>query len=279
MAVSQERLNTIKKMEELERAGKFDVDPWKNPPFEPLKPGQVDFLRKKISSKIKNKFCNFAVNKFIKKMEKTNQAILKDIKGLEKINNINGGAIVTSNHFNPFDCYPIIKMLQKSKMKKKLHIVLAEHNYTGGTGFYGKVFRNYNTIPLAQNPRVMIECVKAVEHFLSKKDLVLVYPEQALWENYKKPRPLKAGAFRFAVKSNVPVVACFVTMTDSAYVAQNGEPVQEYTLHVLDVIYPKPELSQKENIEYMKNRNELLMKQKYEEVYGKELTYLTKEEN
>ena len=279
MAATQERLNTIKRMEELERAGQFDIDPWENPPYEPIKPGQVDYLRKKLSSKIKNKICNIAVNKFIKKMEKAHQSSIREIKGLEKLEGITGGAMITSNHFNPFDCYPIIKMVQQLKPKKKLQIVLAEHNYAGGTGFYGYVFKHYNTIPLAQNPRAMVECVKAIEYYLNKNQFVLIYPEQALWENYKKPRPLKQGAFRFAVKANVPVIACFVTMEDTEYMASNGEPVQEYTLHILKVIYPDKNLSPKENIENMKNETQRLMKEKYEEVYGIELTYLTKEES
>ena len=278
MAISQERLNTIKRIDELEKEGKFDVDAWIDPPYEPLKPGQVDFLRKKLSTKIKNKFCNFAVKQFIKKMEKTNQAILSDIKGIEKLQEIKGGAMITSNHFNPFDSYPIIRMIEKLPNKRKLQVVIAEHNYAGGQGFYGKVFRNYNTIPLAENPRVMVECMKAIDYYLSKNHFVLIYPEQALWENYKKPRPLKAGAFRFAVKANVPVIACFVTMQDSEFISSNGEPVQKYTLHVLDVLYPKPELSYKENIEYLKTENERLAKEKYEEVYGKKLTYNTKED-
>lgn len=278
MAVTQERLNTIKRIEELECEGKFDVDAWDNGQFEPIKPGQVDFLRKKLGNKIKNKFCNIAIKKFIKKMEKANQAILTEIKGLEKLQGLdNTGAMITSNHFHPFDSYPIIKMMQKLKTKKKLHIVVAEHNYAGGQGFYGFVFKHYNTIPLAENPRVMVECMKAVEHYLNKKDFVLIYPEQALWENYRKPRPMKAGAFRFAIKANVPIIACFVTMQDSEYMADTGEPVQKYTLHILDVLYPKPELSYKENVEYLKSENEKLAKEKYEEVYGKKLTYLTKE--
>ena len=278
MAITQERLNTLKRIDELEREGKFDVDAWDNVQFEPLKPGQVDFLRKKLGNKIKNKFCNMAVGKFIKKMEKANQAILTDIKGIEKLQALeNTGAMLTCNHFNPFDSYPIIKMMKKLKTKKKLRIVIAEHNYAGGQGFYGFVFKHYNTIPLAENPRVMVECMKTVEHYLNKKDFVLIYPEQALWENYRKPRPMKAGAFRFAVKANVPVVACFVTMQDTEFTSSTGEPVQAYTLHILDVLYPKPELSYKENVEYLKTENERLTKEKYEEVYGVKLTYLTKE--
>lgn len=278
MAVSESRLKTIKRMEELESQGAFDVDPWEDPSFTPLKPGDVDYFKKKLSTRIKNKLCNRAVDKFVKKMEKSHQAIISEIKGLEKLKDVTSGAIVTSNHFHPFDSYPIARAVKQVYGKKKtFHIIVAEHNYAGGTGFYGKVFRNQNTIPIAKNKEVMIECMKAINYYLTKGDFILIYPEQALWQNYRKPRPLKEGAFRFAIKANVPVVACFITMKDSQYLDGEGIPVQEYTLHILDVIYPKEGLSYKENIEYMKNENERLMKEKYEEVYGQKLIYNTKE--
>ena len=199
------------KMIELENAGLFNQDPIENPNFSPLKPGKVDYLKRKITSKIKAFFCERAVNRYIKNNEKKGAVCLKEIKGIEKLQSVDSGAIIISNHFHPFDSYPIIKALKKQKISKKLRIVVAEHNYAGGRGFYGYVFRNKNTIPLASNKRVMAECLNAIKHFLSKGDFILIYPEQALWPNYKKPRPLKDGAFRFAVKSSVPVISCFVT--------------------------------------------------------------------
>lgn len=279
MPVNESRINTLRKIEELERKGLFNEDVWPEPQYKPLQPDDVDYFKKKFSTRIKNKMCNRAVERFIKKQEKKHQAIIKDFKGLEKLENLSTGAIVTSNHFHPFDSYPVSRAVKKVFGKKKnMHIVVAEYNYAGGTGFYGYIFRNQNTIPLAQNKQVMVECLKAINYYLKKGDFILVYPEQALWQNYKKPRPLKDGAFRFAVKANVPVVACFITMTDSQYLDGEGIPVQEYTLHILDVIYPKDELSYKENIEYLRQENERLMKEKYEEVYGEKLTFLTKED-
>lgn len=274
MEISQQGLATVKRIQELEQSGQFDIDPWQNPNFKPLKDGQVDYFRKKLSTKINNRLCNLAVERFIKKMEKAHQAIISDIVGAEKLSCITSGAIITSNHFHPFDSYPISRMIKKVYGNKKtLNILVAEHNYAGGKGFYGRVFRYQNTIPLAQDRRILATCLKAVNYYLTKGDFVLVYPEQALWFNYKKPRPLKNGAFRFAVKANVPVIACFVTMKDSQYLDADGFAVQEYTLHILDVLYPQSNLSDKENIEYLKSENERLMIQKYEEIYGKKLTF------
>ena len=271
------RTSVYRKIEEYEKKGLFDVDVEDDPPYEPLKVGDVDYCRRKLSSKIKNIYANYILNRFTKNQLKKKNAFLKEICGMDKLAGLKSGAVVTSNHFHPFDSFPIRHALKTFNTKKKLHIIIGEHNYSGGKGFYGFLFRNQNTIPLAKNKELMIECMRAVDYYLKRGDWVLIYPEQAMWWNYRKPRPLKVGAYRFAIKSNVPVIACMITMQDSDIVGQDGYFIQEYTLHILDVIYPKEGLSLKENMEYMKLENERLLKEKYEEVYGIPLVYNTEE--
>ena len=60
---------------------------------------------------------------------------------------------------------------------------------------------------------------------------MLVYPEQSMWWNYRKPKPLKKGAYTFAAKNHVPVLPCFITMEDSDILGDDGFYVQEYTIH------------------------------------------------
>ena len=45
---SEDRLLVLKRIEELEKEGKFDIDVEDDPETRPLKPGEVDFLRKKL---------------------------------------------------------------------------------------------------------------------------------------------------------------------------------------------------------------------------------------
>lgn len=66
---------------------------------------------------------------------------------------------------------------------------------------------------------------------LSEGNCLLIYPEQSMWWNYRKPKPLKPGAFDMALKNHVPVVPCFITMSDSDLVGADGFSVQEYTPH------------------------------------------------
>lgn len=64
-------------------------------------------------------------------------------------------------------------------------------------------------------------------------------------------------------------------MRDTEKLDGEGFPIQAYTLHFLKPIYLKEGLSDKENIEYMKEENERLWKELYEKVYGLPLSYLT----
>ena len=94
-----------------------------------------------------------------------------------------------------------------------------------------------------------------------------------MWLNYKKPRPLKPGAFNFAVSYKVPVLPIFITMEDSEYLDADGCPVQAYTIHIMPPVFPDPDLNKTENIQLLTNKVYQLMKDKYEEVYKIPLVY------
>ena len=56
---------------------------------------------------------------------------------------------------------------------------------------------------------------------------------------------------------------------------EDGYPIQAYTLHILEPIYPDPALSVVENVSAMKAENERVWKECYEKVYGIKLAYTT----
>ncbi|MBP3433666.1 MAG: 1-acyl-sn-glycerol-3-phosphate acyltransferase, partial [Clostridia bacterium] len=108
---------------------------------------------------------------------------------------------------------------------------------------------------------------------------VLIYPEQAMWWNYRKPRPFKVGGFKMAYRANVPVVPTFITMRhDETRTDESGYPVQRHTLHVMPPIYPDPSLGEKLGAQKMCDEAYALCKAKYEEVYGETLTYANEKE-
>lgn len=198
-----------------------------------------------------------------------------EITGIEKIPKNLGGAIITSNHFSPLE-NTIIRYLNRKIGRKKLNIICQDSNFamSGPIGF----LMNYaDTIPISIQPRYLARDFLSIlkEKLILKGETVLLYPEQEMWFNYRKPRPPKAGAYFYASKLGVPVISCFVQMIDTG--VSDGKSGKfnkvRFKLHVLGVLYPDAKKTPKDNTEAMANEDYRLKKECYESVYGKKLTY------
>ncbi|MBR0032429.1 MAG: 1-acyl-sn-glycerol-3-phosphate acyltransferase [Treponema sp.] len=274
-----DRVKILRKIDEYEREGRFSEDVEDDPPTIPLLPNQVDYMNKKFSNRVLTKIANAAGRFFINKLIKNHKLIIKEVRGMENYVGLkHTGAILTCNHFNAFDNFALYKAIEKHVYKKELLKVIREGNYTNFPGFYGFLFRHCNTLPLSQNPSTMKKFIEAVRQYLFQGRHILVYAEQAMWWNYKKPRPLTNGAFKFAADNKVPVIPFFITMNDSNFIGQDGFPVQEYTIHILEPIYPDQSLSVRQNVEAMRSKNFEAWKKIYEETYGIALEYKAKKE-
>ncbi len=270
------RQAVLEKIRSLEREGRFDIDPEEDPPTRPLKEGEVDFFGRKLLSKIAAKMAFSAAHRFAHKKIRENKLIINDVKGVGNLQNLNTGAVITCNHFNAFDSFAVHIAYERAGFKNKkpkLYRVIREGNYTSYPGFYGYLMRNCNTLPLASSHAVMREFMTATDAILKSGHFVLVYPEQSMWWNYRKPKPLKPGAYRFAAKAGVPVVPMFITMRDSVHIDDDGFPVQEYTIHIEKPIYPNSLLSVRENSEKMAEENFRIWREIYEREYGIPLSY------
>ena len=272
---SKERLEILEKIKHLEESGVFDVDVEDDPPTIPLGPEDIDYLRTSKMDKIKSKMATKMAERLVNDLLKDNKLIIKDIKGLENLQSVKSGAIITCNHFNPYDSFTVEKVFRISgqSKNKKLFKVIREGNYTNFPCIYGFFFRNCDTLPLSSNKETMKEFIKAVDVILKRGDFILVYPEQSIWWNYRKPKPLKNGAFNFAARSKVPVIPVFITMEDSEFVGEDGFPIQEYTVNIGKPIYPDANNSEKENTIMMRDKNYETWKEIYEDFYGIPLEY------
>lgn len=196
-----------------------------------------------------------------------------EIIGIEKIPTDLQGVIITSNHFGPLE-NTIIRHLTNKLKRRKLNIISQTTNFAmkGPIGF----LMNYaNTIPISTEPRYLARDFLSVmkEKLVEKKEAVLLYPEQEMWFNYRKPRPPKNGAFFYATKLNIPIVSCFVEIVDKPDDDTDEFKKVKYILHVLDVLYPDQTKTSKENVEYLAEADYNLKKACYEKVYNKPLTY------
>lgn len=194
------------------------------------------------------------------------------IEGVENLPNIESGAIITSNHFNPLDNL-IIQKLAKEKCDKRLYIVSQESNLAmkGIIGF----FMNYSDIiPVTDQVNYMKKIFpKTIKNTLKENNLILIYPEQEMWFNYKKPRPLKNGPYYFAAKNNVPILSCLVEMIETNQKENDEFNKVKYILHILKPIFPDSNKTAKENSEIMKEIDYNQKKESYEKAYNKKLDY------
>ncbi len=274
---AEDRVNVVKKIAEFEKEGTFDQDVEDDVPGRMIMPDEIKYIRKDPISRIKTNIAFRMAIKFFKKLRKQRQIIVNpEMKGIENFKNLDTGAIITCNHFNAFDSFAMHWTYMQSKQKKrKLYRIIREGNYTSFPGFYGFLMRNFYTLPLSSNHRTMKKFMEATNTLLKTGHFVLVYPEQSMWWNYRKPKPLKPGAFTFASKNQVPVLPVFITMKDSDVLGDDGYYVQEYTIHIGEPIKPNPALNARENTEYMLKENERIWQEIYEREYQIPLEYTT----
>lgn len=273
MGKSEHKLELLRRIEELEKKQLWHLDVEDDPETYPLLPDQVDYLNKKLSSKIKNKIANVCATCFFEKKIKDKQLIIKEVKGIENFTAVKGGKLVTCNHFSVGDNYAVWRALRRHMDGKMLYKVIREGNYTNPPKPFGLFMRHCNTLPLSGQMSTMKKFLKAVEVLLSRGETILIYPEQGMWWNYRKPKPMQDGAFSLAVRNKTPIVPIFITMEDSDILDGDGFFVQEYTVNILPAIYPDLSLSSGEAKEKMRNENYEAWVKTYEEFYRKPLVY------
>lgn len=224
---------------------------------------------KKFSYTIKHMIANMTISKYMKLLDKD-----ITIKGLENLTDLDlsKGAIITSNHFNPLDTFIIRKLVEKV-LKKDLYIVIQDTNLAmpGSLGF----LMNYtNTIPVSKSPTYLAGTFKEnLRKILSDGNIVLIYPEEEMWFNYRKIRPLKRGAYQYAAILNVPVISCFTKIIDTDILDNEEFNKTIYELNVLGYLYPDKDISPRVNSINMLNEDYTWKKRSYEEAYNKSLDY------
>lgn len=195
-----------------------------------------------------------------------------EIIGLDKLEGLTGGAMITSNHFGPTE-NTLIRHMARRLGKNRLNVIAQVSNFAM-TGLIGFLMNYADTIPILQEPHYMQrDFVSILSSLFEKDEYVLIYPEQEMWFNYRKPRPTKRGAYYYAARLNVPVISCFVELRELPAMENKEFHKLRYTLHVLEVLYPQEGKTVKENSEVMRRRDNELKRAAYERVYGKPLDY------
>ena len=227
-----------------------------------------DIFYHSLSKKIKRILARRIVNNYTKFFNGDTEIV-----GIDKLKDIKGGAIITCNHFNVMDSTIIRKLMIDLKKEKKLAIVIEESNIFL-PGKFNLLTNNCNTIPLSSSRLYMKnKFYPAMEKRLNDGDWILIYPEEEMWFNYKKPRPLKPGAYHFAIKYNVPIISCFIEMREKDEYDDNGFRKIKFILHIMGVIKPEENSSNRELKEKLMNEDYRFKVKAFEQAYGKKLNY------
>ena len=269
MEKSKHKLELLRRIADLEKKELWHLDVEDDPITYPLTPDKVDYLNEKLLSRLKTKIANRAATRFFDGLIAKKQLIIKEVRGIENFSSVKGGKIVTCNHFSVCDNYAVWIALRDSMDGKMLYKVIREGNYTNPPKPFGLFMRHCNTLPLSSQPATMKKFLKSVQALLSRGETILIYPEQSMWWNYRKPRPLQDGAFTLAIRNKAPIIPIFITMQDSDVLDGDGFFVQEYTIHILPAIYPDSSLSNTEAKEKMKRENYEAWVKVYQDFYQK----------
>ena len=192
--------------------------------------------------------------------------LITQVSGLENLSGVKGPAIVTCNHFSPLDP-AIVRFAMRKAGFTRISIVNQDSNLAM-KGFVGYMQRYADTMPVSSVKWFMeTEFPNQIKNALDNNRLVLIYPEQEMWFNYRKPRPCKRGAYLYAVKFNVPVISLFVEQL------VKSTHLHTFKVHVLPVIYPDRQLDERTASLRMQHTDYEQKCAAYVKVYGKKLTY------
>ncbi len=261
-----DRAAVLEKIREYEAKGGecFFCDVEDDPPSRTLTPQDVDYLHESVRYKV-NGFFSRGVESLYKGYCKRKFRIT--VTGEENLAKITGGAVFTSNHFAVTENLAVKIAAEKAPGSHRMYKLVREGNYFM-SGMIGWLLKYCDTLPLSSSMATMRMLDRAISQILRRGDFVLIYPEQAMWWNYTKPRPYRIGAYYYAAKNSVPVVPCFVTL----HPKREGEEMLPdniaYSMHILPPIYPDADLKVRDAADRMLEENARLCREVYACVYG-----------
>ncbi len=185
------------------------------------------------------------------------------VEGKENLKPLKGrGAICVTNHFSFLDTLFVRAAVGHYR---SYHTVAPGNNKRG---IVGAVLRAGGVLPFSPNLAALRNLNAEMQRLLEAGKIINFYAEQAMWINYSKPRPMKDGAFHYAVRYGVPVLPLFCTFD----LSRRGH-IRKLRIHILPAVYPE-EGPRRQVMERMRLAAERAWQDCYERVYSRPLVYL-----
>ena len=151
------------------------------------------------------------------------------------------GAICVTNHIAYLDTL----FVRQAIGHFHTYFTMAPWNNKKGLG--GWFIRHAGMWAFSADLAAMRALMREMKTRLEEGGIVHFYAEQAMWTNYQKPRPMKDGAFYYAVKMNVPVLPVFCTFRKN----RRGH-MKKLRIHILPAVYADESLPRPQRIAQMK---------------------------
>ena len=179
------------------------------------------------------------------------------IVGRKNARRIKGGFFMYGNHTSFFDAYAPAVMVGP----KRAHVIASADSVS--IRGLGTVVQMLGGIPIPNSFGGMKNFVDALEYYYRKGRMIAVYPEAHIWPYYTGVRPFESTSFRYPVKFNSPVIACFTAYSQPRGLSKLYRKSKK-TIYVSEPIYPDTSLPLKdaqqklrdEVYEYMKKISE-----------------------
>ena len=106
-------------------------------------------------------------------------------------------------------------------------------------------------LPVADTVSGLKNLNLAIIELIKKKKVVTIFPEAHIWPYYTKIRPFPLTSFRFASITNSPAVPVAVCYKKRKFLGNIRSPKMH--VYIGKPVYPKQELTDRENATYLKN--------------------------
>lgn len=175
------------------------------------------------------------------------------------------GAVIVHNHVNFMDTVMVSTLITRFE---HMTIVTLEDNFKIPVARH--FLRYLGCVPIPTSFRANKKFMKFIDKRLKNNKKVSIAPEGFMWPYYPGLRPFYPGAFRFAIKNNVPICPMVVLFKKK----NNKSNVVYPILKILDPIYAQAGLSLKEAEIDLGKRTYEAMKKELQAFYPDDTPYL-----
>lgn len=168
------------------------------------------------------------------------------VNGMEKLRELEGGAVTICNHVHLLDCTMVADCFQRRMvyfptLKSNMEIPVV-----------GGLVRLLGGIPIPKENRAFTRFSKIVNSLLQRGEIVHLYPEGILAPYYHGIRSFRRGAFTYAYDAEVPVIPMVISYRQPGPVASLLHKRPLLNLDILDPVYPDLTLERHEGIDVLR---------------------------